>query len=92
MQPGGCFVGGGLWHPDAAALARLRASIDERPGRIRRVLMGEAFRRTFLPDARAKPKPKPKKGKARLTKPFLYASSFRLPSMIYIAARQYPRL
>ena len=35
---------------------------------------------------------KPKKGKARLTKPFLYASSFRLPSMIYIAARQYPRL
>ena len=27
--------------------------------------MGEAFRRTFLPDARAKPKPKPKKGKAK---------------------------
>ena len=62
------MVGGGLWHPDNTALARLRASIDERPHRIRRVLMGDAFRRTFLPDARAKPKPKPKarsKGKGQ---------------------------
>ena len=65
-QPGSCFVGGGLWHPENTALARLRASIDERPHRIRRVLMGDAFRRTFLPGARAKPKPKPKaKGKAK---------------------------
>lgn len=47
------MVGGGLWHPPAEALARLRASIDERPHRIRRVLMNSAFRKTFLPDAKA---------------------------------------
>ncbi|KAI0601017.1 hypothetical protein F4775DRAFT_542424 [Biscogniauxia sp. FL1348] len=50
-EPGRCQVGGGLWHPDNESLARLRASIDERPHRIRRVLMDPAFRRTFLSDA-----------------------------------------
>ncbi|KAK7753636.1 hypothetical protein SLS62_004494 [Diatrype stigma] len=52
-EPGSCFVGGGLWHPDGEALARLRASIDERPHRLRRVLARPAFRRTFLPAAAA---------------------------------------
>jgi uncharacterized protein (DUF2461 family) len=41
-------VGGGLWHPDSAALARLRASIDERPRRWRRVLNDGPFKETFL--------------------------------------------
>ncbi|AEO64345.1 uncharacterized protein THITE_123729 [Thermothielavioides terrestris NRRL 8126] len=50
VEPAGapCFVGGGLWHPGAAALARLRASIDERPRRWRRVLNEPAFREVFL--------------------------------------------
>ncbi|SPQ26811.1 70b747c9-8dfd-416e-b1ad-c81284031d8c [Thermothielavioides terrestris] len=50
VEPAGapCFVGGGLWHPDAAALARLRASIDERPRRWRRVLNEPSFREVFL--------------------------------------------
>lgn len=53
-EPGGsCFIGGGLWHPDAAHLARLRASIDERPRRWRRVLLEDGFRRVFLPGAKA---------------------------------------
>lgn len=52
-EPGRCFVGGGLWHPDKAALAKLRASIDERPQRLRRVLLDDRFRATFLPRARA---------------------------------------
>ena len=52
-EPGGhCFVGGGLWHPDKDAIAKLRASIDERPHRIRRVLSSPQFRRTFLPKAK----------------------------------------
>ncbi|KAI1141773.1 hypothetical protein F5Y05DRAFT_272995 [Hypoxylon sp. FL0543] len=55
-EPGRCMVGGGLWHPDNDALARLRASIDERPHRIRRVLMNPTFRKTFLPHARANEK------------------------------------
>ena len=44
-------MGGGLWCPDKDALARLRASVDERPHRIRRALMDPAFRDTFLPNA-----------------------------------------
>ncbi|KAH9885494.1 hypothetical protein F4778DRAFT_760504 [Xylariomycetidae sp. FL2044] len=52
LEPGHCFVGGGLWHPDNEALAKLRASIDERPHRIRRVLADPVFRRTFLPKAK----------------------------------------
>lgn len=51
-DPGSCFVGGGLWMPDAGRLAKLRASIDERPQRWRRVLAGESFRRMFLPGAK----------------------------------------
>ncbi|KAK3384568.1 hypothetical protein B0T24DRAFT_654698 [Lasiosphaeria ovina] len=48
-EPGACMVGGGLWHPDGGALQKLRASIDERPQRWRRVLMDPEFRRVFLP-------------------------------------------
>ena len=51
-EPGNVFVGGGLWHPEAGHIQKLRASIDERPRRWRRVLMDEAFRRTFLPKAK----------------------------------------
>ncbi|KAK3332167.1 hypothetical protein B0T19DRAFT_97204 [Cercophora scortea] len=65
-EPGKCMVGGGLWHPDGEAVQKLRASIDERPRRWRRVLMDPAFRRTFLPGAAATAKGN-KKGKAKPT-------------------------
>jgi uncharacterized protein DUF2461 len=52
-EPGKCFVGGGLWHPDGPQLAALRASIDERPRRWSRVLTDEAFCAAFLPKAKA---------------------------------------
>ncbi|ROW03066.1 hypothetical protein VMCG_05747 [Cytospora schulzeri] len=52
-EPGSSMVGGGLWLPDAQAIAKLRASIDERPARWRRALMDEDFRRTFLPTAKS---------------------------------------
>lgn len=51
-EPGKSFIGGGLWHPDAGQLHKLRASIDERPQRWRRALMDDNFRRTFLPKAK----------------------------------------
>ncbi|KAK3682424.1 hypothetical protein B0T22DRAFT_283140 [Podospora appendiculata] len=54
-EPGKCMVGGGLWHPDGEAVQKLRASIDERPRRWRRVLMDPAFRRTFLSGGAARP-------------------------------------
>ncbi|KAL2131751.1 hypothetical protein VTI74DRAFT_4651 [Chaetomium olivicolor] len=48
LEPSHCFIGGGLWQPDASALAKLRASIDERPRRWRRVLNDPDFKQTFL--------------------------------------------
>ncbi|TLD28318.1 hypothetical protein PspLS_03597 [Pyricularia sp. CBS 133598] len=53
-EPGGrSFVGGGLWHPEAESLRRLRASIDERPRRWRKALVeDDRLRRTFLPKAK----------------------------------------
>lgn len=53
VQPGGgSFVGGGLYYPPAEPLSRVRASIDERPWRWRRVLNDPEFRRTFLEGAK----------------------------------------
>ncbi|KAL7811432.1 hypothetical protein V8C44DRAFT_330419 [Trichoderma aethiopicum] len=48
-EPKKSFVGGGLWHPEAAHLAKLRQSIDERPQRWRRAMADPLFRKTFFP-------------------------------------------
>ena len=31
IEPKGCFVGVGIWHPDGPALARIRSAINEKP-------------------------------------------------------------
>ncbi|KAF6834169.1 hypothetical protein CPLU01_05147 [Colletotrichum plurivorum] len=54
LEPGSCFVGGGLWCPESRHLQNLRQSIDERPRRWRRVLNDERFKSTFLPKASRK--------------------------------------
>ncbi|KAK4189360.1 hypothetical protein QBC35DRAFT_493459 [Podospora australis] len=65
VEPGRCFVGGGLWHPEGPAVHKVRASIDERPQRWRRVLADPAFQSTFLPSAsKTTPKKKGKKTEA----------------------------
>ncbi|HWP34343.1 MAG TPA: TIGR02453 family protein [Thermodesulfobacteriota bacterium] len=38
LEPGNCFAGAGLWHPDAAALRRVREAIVARPTAWRAVL------------------------------------------------------
>ncbi|KAL5118171.1 hypothetical protein ACEQ8H_003843 [Pleosporales sp. CAS-2024a] len=48
IKPGGSFVGGGLWQPDAAALAKLRRDIDGKPHRIKEALMDAGIRSAFL--------------------------------------------
>ncbi|KAJ5321537.1 Conserved hypothetical protein CHP02453 [Penicillium atrosanguineum] len=48
FQPGACFVGCGLWHPEAEPLALLRADIDENASRWKEVLRAPAMRREFL--------------------------------------------
>ena len=45
---GGSFLGGGLWMPEAQALAKLRRDIDRRPNKIRKVLLDPGIRKEFL--------------------------------------------
>lgn len=46
IQPGdNCFVGCGLWHPEAEPVRLLRADIDQRPERIRAVLTDPGIRK-----------------------------------------------
>jgi uncharacterized protein (TIGR02453 family) len=47
LEPGGAFMGCGVWHPDGATLARIRGSITARPDRWRRIRDGKRFRRRF---------------------------------------------
>ncbi|KAK5115119.1 hypothetical protein LTR62_001816 [Meristemomyces frigidus] len=42
------FIGGGLWHPDAAPTAAMRRSIDRHPERLKRVLTEPGLRKAFL--------------------------------------------
>ncbi|KAI9748372.1 MAG: hypothetical protein M1815_003310 [Lichina confinis] len=46
--PGHSFVGGGLWHPEAGPLARVRNNISRKPSKIRRVLTQPGIRKDFL--------------------------------------------
>ncbi|KAK5115440.1 hypothetical protein LTR85_009900 [Meristemomyces frigidus] len=45
------FVGGGLWHPEAAPTAAMRRDIDRNPARIKLVLMEDKMRKSFLKGA-----------------------------------------
>lgn len=41
-------LGGGLWHPEAQPIAALRTDIDQRPHRLKDVLMDPKMRKEFL--------------------------------------------
>ena len=47
LEPGSVFVGAGIWHPDTAALAKIREAIDSRPEQwtdaLRESRIGEVF-------------------------------------------------
>jgi uncharacterized protein (TIGR02453 family) len=50
LEPGSCFAAAGLWHPEAAPLAKVREAIAARPGRWKSAksgldLGGESLRR-----------------------------------------------
>ena len=47
LEPGGCFLGAGLWHPEPDALARIRARIVEHPDAWQRVRDAPGFRSVF---------------------------------------------
>jgi len=50
IAPGECFLGAGLWRPEAAPLASIRQAIAEAPDRWRRALRDPAFRKAFVLD------------------------------------------
>ena len=45
IQPGGSFVGGGIWHPEAQPLALLRQDVDRKSHKIKKVLMDPGIRK-----------------------------------------------
>lgn len=47
LEPGGCFAGVGIWHPDSKALASIRAAIDEQPRRWKQIASAKRFSETF---------------------------------------------
>ncbi|GAB0137085.1 hypothetical protein EsDP_00005368 [Epichloe bromicola] len=52
-EPGSSFIGGGLWHPEASSVAKLRRSIDRHPDRWRRALNDPLFKKVFFPEIKA---------------------------------------
>jgi len=47
IQPGDCFVGGGIWHPQPATLKRIRDFLVDNPAAWKRATQGKAFRGRF---------------------------------------------
>jgi len=47
IQPGHCFVGAGLWHPEAPTRRRIRDFLVENPEAWRKAVHSPAFRRRF---------------------------------------------
>ena len=47
LQPGNCFVGAGLWHPESATQRAVRQFIFDNPGSWKAAAHAAAFRRRF---------------------------------------------
>jgi uncharacterized protein (TIGR02453 family) len=47
IEPGACFLGAGIWHPESSALAAIRTAIVARPADWRRASTGKPFLRHY---------------------------------------------
>ena len=47
LEPGMCFAGCGVWHPDSPTLGRIRDALVERPEEWTRITTSDDFCRTF---------------------------------------------
>ena len=47
IQPGDCFAGGGIWHPEPATLKKIRAFLEENPAAWKKATHARAFRERF---------------------------------------------
>jgi len=44
LEPGECFLGAGIWHPDSEALKKIRQAIDDEPAKWKRARGQKKFR------------------------------------------------
>jgi uncharacterized protein (TIGR02453 family) len=58
-EPGSSFIGGGLWHPEAAFITKIRRSIDRHPDRWRRVFDEPLLKKVLFPNVKANAGPEP---------------------------------
>ena len=47
LEPGNCFVGLGIWHPDGPTLNRIRTFLAENPTRWKRTMSGQRFNQLY---------------------------------------------
>ena len=47
LQPGDCFAGGGIWHPEPPTLKKIRDFLYENPATWKKATHGKKFRETF---------------------------------------------
>ena len=47
LEPGACFTGGGIWHPQPQTLKRLRDFLIDNPRSWKQATRGRAFTRVF---------------------------------------------
>lgn len=47
LQPGDCFIGAGLWHPETETVRKVRHFIVDNPGSWKAAAHGTAFRKRF---------------------------------------------
>jgi uncharacterized protein (TIGR02453 family) len=47
IQPGDCFAGGGIWHPEPSTLKKIRAFLEENPAAWKKATHSKAFRERF---------------------------------------------
>jgi uncharacterized protein (TIGR02453 family) len=48
IQPGDCFAGGGIWHPEPATLKKIRTFLEENPAAWKKATRAKAFRERFV--------------------------------------------
>ena len=60
IEPGGCFIAGGIYHPEPEILKKVRQEIFENPEEFQEIISGKTFREYFgeLYDDRLKTPPR----------------------------------
>lgn len=57
LEPGYCFAGCGIWHPNGHVLSSIRESIVARPDEWKRITVSKAFQKTFTLGGRSLRRP-----------------------------------